>query len=240
MQIFKTEAVMPQHGQRVTLREVFTALEHAATEHVDALGVGRGYLEGINSAWVLTSEHVLIKSMPLPGQRVTISTWPGSTKFALFPRYFLIEDEMGNELLRSASLWTIMDLTSRKIVYPGQTGLTVNGIVTGKEAPLAKTVPSVKEGSDLYRTVVSRDIDSNGHMNNTVYLDWFEDILPPDFYGSHGISELTVVYKKELRLGTQAQVRTKTDENGKIILQLLSDGAVAFSAMAQTEEKSGT
>ena len=231
MEIFSKAAVMPDNMQRVSMREIFAALEHVATEHVDSLNLGRSYLETLNAAWVLTSERMVIASMPEPGQEVRISTWPGHTKFALFPRYFLMEDMNGNELLRAGSLWTIMNLQTRKIVYPGDTGLTVEGIVTGKETPLAKTIPSVKEEPEILRTVLPENIDANGHMNNTVYLDWFEDILPDGFFARSRIEGLTIIYKKELLLGDQAQIRINRAEN-RITAQAISGGTTAFSVSA--------
>ena len=231
MQVFTRTLRADNNCQRMSMRDVFTILQDIATEHVDSLNIGREYLKNINAAWVLTSERVQVGAMPKPGQELKVSTWAGSTKFALFPRYFLIEDMQGNELLRTGSLWTIMDLNTRKILYPGDTGLNIKGIVTGKETPLAKTIPAVKAEPETFRTVQPDDIDKNGHMNNTVYLDWFEDMLPRQLLEGSKINNLSIVYKKELRLGDRADIRTRRTDSD-IVLQGTHNGATAFSISA--------
>ena len=68
-------------------------------------------------------------------------------------------------------------------------------------------------------------------MNNTVYLDWFEDILPDGFFARLRIEGLTIIYKKELLLGDQAQIRINRAEN-RITAQAISGGTTAFSVSA--------
>ena len=229
MEVFSEIVTLGSEGDRVSLRDIFTLFQRVAGDHVDSLNLGRAYFDAIGAAWVLTSEHMVVTAMPAPGQTVKVSTWPGDTKFALFPRYFLLEDLEGNELIGAGSLWSIMDLKARKILYPEQSGVSVTGIVTGRETPLAKTVRSVKSEPVLDMTVTAADIDVNGHMNNAVYLDWLEQVLGGDFFAAGGaVKELTITYKKELLLGDTARIRIARDESA-LTMQGLHEDKTAFS-----------
>ena len=51
------------------------------------------------------------------------------------------------------------------------------------------------------------DLDRNGHMNNTRYLDWIDDLLPSQFHAQHSPTELTVCYLSEAREGQELDLR---------------------------------
>ena len=51
------------------------------------------------------------------------------------------------------------------------------------------------------RTVCFTDLDRNGHINNTRYLDWVDDLLPSPFHENHLVREFVVCYLSEAREG---------------------------------------
>ncbi|MBQ8975479.1 MAG: hypothetical protein IJ072_07155 [Oscillospiraceae bacterium] len=235
MEVFSQLVTLPKTGQRLTMAEIFKVFERVASDHVDSLGLGREFFDARGSAWVLTSEHLCFKAPIVPGSTVKISTWAGETKFALFPRYFLMEDEGGAELAGAGSLWSIMDLKQRRILFPEENGVKVEGVVTGRETPLPKNIRSVKAEPELTMTVTPEDIDANGHMNNAVYLDWLERALPEEVLSGDGIGELTIIYKKELLLGDSAHIRVDRRPGG-FTMQGLHDGKPAFSVAVEYKD----
>ena len=61
-------------------------------------------------------------------------------------------------------------------------------------------VPRAMEHS-CQRDVCFTDLDRNGHMNNTRYMDWIDDLLPSDFHREHPVKEFAVRYHSEAREG---------------------------------------
>jgi acyl-ACP thioesterase len=53
------------------------------------------------------------------------------------------------------------------------------------------------------RTVGYTELDLNGHMNNTRYLDWVDDLLPSAFHKAHPVREFTVCYLAEALEGQE-------------------------------------
>ena len=66
---------------------------------------------------------------------------------------------------------------------------------------------SVAEASHtILRTVNFSDLDVNGHMNNTRYLDWLCDLIPADFHREHPVKAVTICYMSEALEGQQLQL----------------------------------
>ena len=58
-------------------------------------------------------------------------------------------------------------------------------------------------GKTLSRTVRLTDLDSNMHMNNTVYADVITDCFGEEILTSNGIDELFIKYHLQARLGDE-------------------------------------
>ena len=110
-------------------------------------------------------------------------------------------DANGNELFRSISLWVLMDLDTRSMILPGKSGISVVGTLRGNELSSPLGLMAKPLNNHRQRTVSFTDLDRNGHMNNTRYLDWIYDLLPSDFHRSHSVHELTACYMSESREG---------------------------------------
>ena len=50
-------------------------------------------------------------------------------------------------------------------------------------------------------TIQRKDIDINGHVHNTYYLDFAYEILPNEIYDNCNFDNLEIMYKKETKLG---------------------------------------
>ena len=131
-----------------------------------------------------------------------------------YPRSVVAYDEAGNEVFRSITLWVLMDLHNRSMVLPGKSGIEVAGTLRGTElaSPLGLPVKALANRRSRY--VNFTDLDRNGHMNNTKYLDWIYDLLPSAFHREHSIRELTLCYLNEAREGQQLELAWDFPEEG--------------------------
>ena len=173
--------------------------------------------------WVITRQQVQISRLPTSGETITLETWPMPTTRVAYPRSTIAYDEHGNELFRSISLWVLMDPQSRAMVLPGRSGVEVAGLLTGNElAAPGSILPRAGENTVL-RTVRFSELDRNGHMNNTRYLDWAADLLTAGFHKTHPVKEFTVCYLSEAVEKQQIELTYGMDENG--IFQV--DGSAA-------------
>ena len=158
--------------------------QEIAGRHCDELA---DTLESHRLFWAVTRHRVQINRLPERGETVHIETWPMPNTHVGYPR--------------SISLWVLMDQDTRSSVSPDKSGIIVPGTLRGTELALpGGLVPKVMDHI-CRRDVCFTDLDRNGHMNNTRYLDWIDDLLPSDFHREHPVKEFALRYHSEAREG---------------------------------------
>ena len=153
--------------------------------------------------WAISRSKVVINRMPRSGETIRMETWPMPTTRVAYPRSMVAYDEQGNELFRTISLWVLMDLDTRKMVLPGQSAITVDGTIRGLELSSPGGLVPKPLNNSRSRTVCYSDLDRNGHMNNTKYLDWIGDLLPSRFHAEHALRDMTLCYTNEALEGQE-------------------------------------
>ncbi len=177
--------------------------QEAAGKHAALLGAGWEDLSGKHLFWAVIRHRVQITRLPVRGETVTVETWPMPTTRVAYPRSVIAYDETGGELFRAISLWVLMDTDTRAMVLPGKSGVTVPGSLRGTELAPPGSIAPMQLASSMTRTVTYTELDRNGHMNNTRYLDWVDDLLPSAFHEQHPMREFTICYLSEAREAQQ-------------------------------------
>jgi hypothetical protein len=120
----------------------------------------------------------------------------------------------GNILFRSLCLWVLMSLDSRAMILPGKSGISVPGTVRGLELANPSSLMPKPLLNVQRRTVRYSHLDVNGHMNNTHYLDWVEDLLPSQFHENCPAHDFTICYHAEATEGQNLDLHWELLENG--------------------------
>ena len=114
------------------------------------------------------------------------------------------------------SLWVLMDVDSRAMILPGKSGVEVDGITLGDELDVPGSLaPAVGENREM-RQVRFTDLDVNGHMNNTQYLNWVEDLLPGSHHKEHPAVGFTVCYLNEALEGQNLELSWTLGEDLRV------------------------
>ncbi len=175
--------------------------QDVAGHHCHLLGTDMEALAQKNLFWAIIRQKVQITRLPKSGETVRIETWPMPTTRTCYPRSTVAYDAGGNELFRAIGMWVLMDRDSRAMILPGRSGVDVQGLLTGTELASPGSL-SPREMEKLHtRQVCYTDLDQNGHMNNTKYLEWMSDLLPSSFHREKKAREFTVCYHAEAREG---------------------------------------
>ncbi len=181
------------------LSTVLTCAQEVAGKHSALLGADYDTLMKKQLFWAVSRHKVQITRLPRLGETITVETWPMPTTRVAYPRALAAFDAQGNELFRSISLWVLMDAENRAMVLPGKSGVEVSGTLTGGELAVPHSLAPKALCNTVARTVTYTCLDRNGHMNNTRYLDWVEDLLPSAFHKDHTPKELVICYANEAR-----------------------------------------
>ena len=172
--------------------------QEVAGQHCTALSVD---LKGKALFWAVIRHRVQVTRLPVLGETITVETWPMPTTRVAYPRSVVAYDERGNEVFRAISLWVLMDTQTRAMILPGKSGIAVPGTVRGTELAVPNSLVPHTHCSRSFRTVGYTELDINGHVNNTRYMDWVDDLLPSAYHQNHCIREFTVCYLSEAREG---------------------------------------
>ena len=205
-------------------------VQEVAGIHATSLGAGFDALAVKNLFWAILRTHVQISRLPRSGETIRVETWPMPTSRVAYPRSVVAYDAQGSEVFRAISLWCLMDTNTRSMVLPGKSGVMVEGTLRGNELAVPGSLAIKGLEHTRSRTVLFSDLDRNGHMNNTRYLEWINDLLPSAFHKDHTPREFTVCYHSEAMEGEPLDIHYKMKEEG--LLQV--------DAWCENESTSGT
>ena len=208
-----TDIAVDCYGRMKASMILFIAQEIAG-RHCVELSVDYDTLASRQLFWAVTRHKVQITRLPRRGETIRVETWPMPTTRVAYPRSMVAYDMDGNECFRSISLWVLMDLNKRNMILPGKSGISVDGVLRGTELASPGGLVSKPLANSVSRKVCFTDLDRNGHMNNTRYLDWVDDLLPSAFHAAHDPREFTVCYFSESVEGQTLQLSWDTLEDG--------------------------
>jgi len=186
---------------RLKPSQILFFAQDAATSQCDIIGMDWNSMAARGLFWVVSRTHVKIHRLPKKGDTVTVETWPMTNTRVAYPRAMAMYDEQGELLLQSVSLWVLMDIEKRTMVLPGRSGLDFVGQDRGGELAIPGGLVPCGADSALWRNVAYTDLDINGHLNNTRYMDWVDDLTDSEFHKTHTPREFTVCYLSEAREG---------------------------------------
>ena len=184
---------------RLTPAALLYLVQEVSGDHCHLLGADGDALG--KPFWAISRTKVEVAQLPKLGQTLTLETWPMPTTRVAYPRSVVAYDKNHNELFRSISLWVLMDDRTRSMILPGKSGVMVDGTITGLELAVPHAIATRPMDNQRTRTVGFSLLDCNGHMNNTRYMNWVDDLLPAAFHRDHPITELTLCYLSEAREG---------------------------------------
>ena len=202
-------------------------VQEVAGKHFDVISMDYDTLASKGMIWVIIRQRVQITRLPRRGETIRVETWPMPTTRAAYPRSVVAYDEAGNECFRSISIWVLMDINTRHMILPGNSGISVVGTLRGMELAAPSALPAKILSSHRSRPVCFTDLDRNGHMNNTRYMDWIDDLMPSGFHRQKELKEFTVCYMSETREGQVLDMHW----------DFLEEGILQVDAHRITEEK---
>ena len=190
--------------------------QEVAGHHSDQLSLTYEELANRGLFWAVIRNRVQITRLPRSGETITLETWPMPTTRTAYPRSTVAYDAQGNELFRSISLWILMDRCTRAMILPGKSGVIVEGTLRGTELDTPRSLLPKPLSRSSRRSVCFSDLDVNGHMNNTRYLDWVMDLLPSAFHKDHTVKDMTLCYMNEALEGQPLDITWDGDHDGAL------------------------
>ena len=200
---------------RIRPSAILEIMQEMAGAHAEMLGVGRRKLDPMNLAWVLTRVEVRMERYPVSGELITVETFPMPNRRVFFPRYFVFRDAEGKQIGCAGSMWVVLDVTTRRMASGAEiTALMPDNRDLTAPMGMPATVEEVSgEANESYRIPVYTDLDVNGHVNNTRYLDWCCNALGIDTMRAHAMTQFAVNFNQEILPGCVVETALRRDGN---------------------------
>lgn len=211
------------------LANLFKYFQILGSDHVETIGMGHQDLFKHNLLWVVIRMEVKILRTPKLEEVLTFTTHPGDNRSFIYPRYYEVYDAKGNLIITASSMWALIDKDTRRVVLKPDGLKTIKGESHKDDIPLPEKVAGESSNIVCNRKVVYSDIDLNGHLNNTKYIEFMVDTHEPEFYKTHRIAKVNVNYDKEIKYGDEVILSSNNNEEKEVIHGKVGD-TVHFSA----------
>lgn len=203
--------------------------QQIATIHAEKLGLGDAYYEEHQVAFLLAKQALEITRTPLADERLTYTTYPEGCRRATYKRVTVITDEQGREVACLDSRWVLVDTASRRIVRRQPESMQVQWMEQ-VERTLDLTISKADELQSAGLRCADYSLcDSNGHMNNTCYVDLACDLLDPHQLQSSALRRVVVSYHREVPYRQNVELLYGAAEQGLYVTGV-RDGLPAFEA----------
>lgn len=178
--------------------------QEAAGRHAVYLGFGYDYLIRNNTAWILSRVHVEFVDAPKWREEVTLNTWHKGLNRLFYLRDFLVTDNEGKARVKATTSWLVLNLETRRLVRDPM--LMEEGTVCKDnviDTPADKVQMPKDAVPELVRShaVSYSDIDTNGHTNNAMYMQWAMNSVDYETASSKPVKEFTINFNHETKAG---------------------------------------
>lgn len=184
-----------------SLGTLLNVYNEAAINHAKKLGLDLSDLFPLGLTWVLSRMYIEVMDYPHWREEIFVHTWPagGSDYFAI--RDFEIYSENGNMLARGSSSAMMMDLKNRRGALVAD---HIRGIVKGDRRSVKYDFPKIpkieaswQKAGESSLTVRRSDLDINGHVNATQYINWALESVPDVIAKEKKLTSLEITFRAE-------------------------------------------
>lgn len=224
--LFESDFDVTSH---VNPRRVMELMQDAATSHADNLGIGWDYMDSQGLFWILSKVKIVFhKPLNRQTRDFMLYTWPVKANRLYAERRFKAVDECGEALFSSSTLWMIVERDSRRIasreVVARYYSFDFDSAECGCDVDFDRVRRDESYALCYERAIRRTDLDINKHVNNTNYIDYALDVLDE----TEQVTDVEIVYHKEMTLGDKVCVYSKRDSNSVYVVGE-RDGQTCFT-----------
>ena len=207
METFKKKFFITK--KNLTLPKIIDDALITAEEQDSSLGLSQKYLQKKNMAWVTTKYFIHVYNFPNLIKYFWATSVPTVYNRFLAYRNLNIFNPNREKIVEIKSEWTLIDLKKRRMMpipkfiinkYINYNPQIKKGI---SNFPRIKKPQGVSLRKNYY--VKPSDIDTNGHVHNTKYIDWI--LAPYDKKYKNG--NFSIKYIKEVHLGETVKIESE-------------------------------
>lgn len=185
--------------------------QEAAETHASRNDLGYEWSIRNNMIWVEVQGDFEFIRRPEWKEVINIRSNTGKASALQARRFVELSDQEGNVLARADLLWVLIDVNTRRPMPFKRINTHVN---IPEDCPALIETP-LNIATEFTRTestdfvAPKRDVDFNGHINNSAYLIWALETMPEDMAPVGAPVRIRVNFKRETFAGQSISIEHK-------------------------------
>jgi len=196
-------------------------LIESAIQSADKLGFGFDNLKVHNLFWVFSRLSVKVFKSVKWNDVIEVETWPKNINGILYIRDFIVRDDRCEIVAKASSAWLPIDFETKR--PKRRESFDTDIFVSLKEKYALDYLPEklskVAEGELFHVNSTYFDIDFNGHVTSTRYIDWMMDTFPVEFHKRNYFKMLSVNFIKEILPEGKLEILRNNNEKGEYLFE---------------------
>lgn len=186
--------------------------QEMAELHAEQNGLGYEWSVSKHMVWVEVQGTFEFERRPQWKEKVFLRTNTGKAGALQARRFVEMTDEAGKVIARADLLWVLIDIDSRRPIPLKRAGLEMTDDCPAITTPFPKAEATDAEpAATADFTAQRRDVDFNGHINNSAYLTWTLDTLPADLTEGKSPARINIQFKHETFCGQPITIEHRTE-----------------------------
>ena len=162
-------------------------------------GVGLEAMLRQGIIWVAAKVGCTVTRLPEHGETVTVRGWAGRGRSGIFPFHYMVLGEDGAPCVEGCSMWVLSDPAAHSMLSERVPKIQLpTPEPEGTPLPRMQPIRPMTAPKTQARRVRFSEVDINGHLTNTRYMDWVCDLAEADFHRDHPITGMRIDYRAEI------------------------------------------
>jgi len=188
---------------KLTLPGAMRMMQEAAIVHSNTTKFSVFHTDETHLSWMLVRWRARMIGEAMWNDELVVHTWPHTMERVTSDRCFEICTRQGDVVAVGESSWILVNTLTRRAARVTPEVAEAYPLVDRNVFDTPLRQPPMENGEVTCSCrVMRRDIDTQHHVNNLVYLDYARQALPEEIY-DRPFREIAVKYSRQLLLGEE-------------------------------------
>lgn len=194
-------------NSRLKLTALVDLMMQTSEHQLEKGGAGTKALLARGIGWVVTQYHFEIKRLPHALEKLIFTTEASGYNRFFEYRSFSVQTLDGQNLIQVRSQWVMLDLAKRKLLPANTQMMKSFGVPLLQKMPRFPHLRPLSSYDQQEKVRVGfYDLDTNHHLTNSHYFNWFVNLLDRDFLREHLPQQIDLRFAQEVKYQDQPVV----------------------------------
>lgn len=221
---------------RLKISAAMRYMQQTSSEQLESIDLSPVKLFNEHMVFLLTKMCAKIHRMPYAAEAIVVGTVATEVNGPRFTREFVMDSLEGERLISSLTQWVLVNPDNRRIIRPASFPYplpfqesVIDGAISDMSFP---KLPESRERNETDIVILYSHIDTNNHVNNSVYADFVCDALPNVKLLESGLDTLVIGFHSEAKHGDLVRMTASPMKDKEYYIVGRHDNGMCFESIA--------